>query len=283
MAPKFPYPSKVYAPPKHCAYCPSTEGLTNEHIIAYGLGSELIFRDASCNACREATSKVEDFVLRRYLGPLRSYLSLPSRKPRQRPDGYKLKLTGHGRTWTQKVSLSEHPGIIKFMMFSEAPGRIAGRPLDHSTFSFRLVEANIFPDWKRRLAALGAHTGVDKVTLKATDIARMIAKTAHSFAIAELGHDAFEKTYVNQLVKADALDWNYWVGGYHRTKQSSATTLHELKFLRRGGELSVIVHLFVPYCPYDAYEVVVGSLRPNIEIAPDLMLDDPGIEDDPQE
>src|ERR1700730_16722883 len=77
MVPKFSSPSKVYAPPKHCAYCPSTEGLTNEHIIAYGLGSELIFRDASCETCSHASSKVEEFVLRRYLGPLRSYLSLP--------------------------------------------------------------------------------------------------------------------------------------------------------------------------------------------------------------
>jgi hypothetical protein len=273
MAPKFPYPSKVYPPPKHCAYCPSTEGLTNEHIIAYGLGSELIFREASCKACSKITSEVEDFVLRRYLGPLRSYLSLPSRNPKQRPDGYKLKLTGRGRTWTQKLSLSEHPGVIKFVMFAEPPGRIADRPVDHPTWSIRLVEAKIFPDWERRLAALGAYTAEDKVNLKATDIARMIAKTGHSFAIAELGHNAFEETYVNHLVKGHAPDWNYWVGGYERAGGSSDSTLHELKFLRRGDELSVIVHLFVPYCPNDAYEVVVGRLRPDQEIPPDLLLE----------
>jgi hypothetical protein len=94
-----------------------------------------------------------------------------SRKPKQRPDGYKLKLAGHSRTWTQKVSLSEHPGVIKFVMFAEPPGRIAGRPVDHPIWSIRLVEAKIFPDWERRLAALGAHTAEDKVNLKATDIA----------------------------------------------------------------------------------------------------------------
>jgi hypothetical protein len=274
MAPKFPYPTKVYPPPRHCAYCPSTEGLTNEHIIAYGLGSELIFRDASCAECSKETSKVEDFVLRRYLGPLRSYLSLPSRNPKQRPDGYKLKLTGDGRTWTQKVSLSEHPGIIKFVMFAEPPGRVAGRPVDHPTWSIRLVEAKIFADWERRLSALGAHSAEDKVGLKATDIARMLAKTAHSFAIAELGHDAFEETYVDHLVKREAPDWNYWVGGYHRAKGSKILALHELKFVRRGSDLSIIIHLFVPYCPHDAYEVVVGRLRPNIEIAPGSTIDD---------
>jgi hypothetical protein len=102
----------------------------------------------------------------------------------------------------------------------------------------------------------------------------MLAKTAHSFAIAELGHDAFEETYVDHLVKREAPDWNYWVGGYHRAKGSKILALHELKFVRRGSDLSIIIHLFVPYCPHDAYEVVVGRLRPNIEIAPGSTIDD---------
>jgi hypothetical protein len=46
----------------------------------------------------------------------------------------------------------------------------------------------------------------------------------------------------------------------------SAQELHELRFLRRGDDVSVIVHLLVPYCPRYAYEVVVGRLRPNIAI-----------------
>lgn len=107
--------------------------------------------------------------------------------------------------------------------------------------------------------------------MNAMALARMIAKTGHSFAIAELGHEAFEDTYVNQLVTGDSPDWNYWVGGYHRGRAIGATALHELKFLRRGRELSVIVHLFVPYCPSDAYEVIVGRLQPGKAIPPELL------------
>jgi hypothetical protein len=158
-------------------------------------------------------------------------------------------------------------------MFAEAPGRIADRPVDHPTWSVRLVEANLFPDSARRLAALGAYAAEDLVTLKAMDLARMVAKIGHAFAIAELGHDAFAQTYVNHLVTGDAADWNYWVGGYHRAKGSRVPTLHEIKFLRRGSDLSVIVHLFVPYCQNDAYEIVVGRLRPSVEVAPDLLLE----------
>jgi len=271
MGTKIPYPSKLYQPLNRCAYCASADGLSTEHIIPYGLGSDLIFPKSSCETCRKATSKVEDFVLRRYLCPLRSYLSLPSRKPLQRPDSYKLTLKRGPHTWTRKVKLSDHPGNIRFVMF-DPPGRIAGRPAEQSTFSIRLIEANIFPDWEQRLVRLGADTAEDKVTMNAMALARMIAKTAHSFAIAELGHEAFEETYVNRLVREDAPDWNYWVGGHYRGREISAPTLHELKFLRRGQELSVIVHLSVPYCPSDAYEVIVGRLRPEQEIPSQLLL-----------
>jgi hypothetical protein len=248
------------------------DGLSTEHVIPYGLGSDLILPKASCEACRKATSKVEDFVLRRYLCPLRSFLSLPSRKPLQRPDGYKLTLKGGGRSWTRKVNLFDHPGNIRFIMF-DPPGRVVGRPAEQSTFSIRLIEANIFPDWQQRLARLGANTAEDKVTMNVMALARMIAKVGHAFTIADLGSEAFENTYVNHLVKVDAPDWNHWIGGYNRGKEITASVLHEFKFLRRGQELSVIVHLFVPYCPSDAYEVVVGRLSPGKEIPSELLLE----------
>ena len=49
-------------------------------------GGELVLPKASCEKHRKATSKVEDFALRRYLCPLRSHLGLPSRKPHLRPE-----------------------------------------------------------------------------------------------------------------------------------------------------------------------------------------------------
>ncbi len=265
MAAQAAYPSKLYQPLNHCAYCLSTESLSTEHIIPFGLGAKLILPNSSCDCCRKATSKVEDFVLRRYLCPLRSYLSLPSRKPQHRPGEYKLTLMRGQHTWTRKVKLADHPGVIQFIMF-DPPGRVVGRAMEQPTFSIRLIEAKIFSDWKQRLMRLGADAARDQVVMKATALARMIAKTAHSFAIAELGHSAFEKTFVNHLIRADASDWNYWVGGYPIGRPAGASELHELKLLRRERELSVVVHLFTPYCPSDAYEVVVGRLRPGVEI-----------------
>jgi hypothetical protein len=102
--------------------------------------------------------------------------------------------------------------------------------------------------------------------MEALPLARMLAKVGHSFAIVELEIDAFEKAYVTHLISDDASDWNYWIGSYDRGRDVQARELHELRFLRRGADLSVIVHLFVPYCPRYAYEVIVGRLQSDAEI-----------------
>jgi hypothetical protein len=269
--PKFPYPSKVYAPLNRCAYCASTvntliDDLTKEHIIPFGFGGQLILPKASCKLHQKETSRVEDFILRRYLCALRSHLSLPSRNPTNRPDGYKLTLRRGTHSWKKKVKLADHPGVVRFMMFTEPAGRVVGRAREQETWSVRFIDAEIFPDTKLRVALLGADSFEDKVMINAMALARLIAKIGHCFAVAELGFDAFEEMYVTHLVTAESRDWNYWVGGYDRGRNVSAQELHELRFLRRGDDVSVIVHLLVPYCPRYAYEVVVGRLRPNIAI-----------------
>jgi hypothetical protein len=265
----FEFPSKDYGHLGRCAYCPETTNLSKEHIIAFGLGSNLVVHSASCEKCRAATSKVEDFVLRKYVCALRSFLSLPSRKPHQRPDGYKLALRRAGRAWTQKVPLDKHPGVIRFVMF-DPPGRVSGRPPVQETFNVRLIDAQIFPDMALRLARLGADAAEDRVTMNAMMLARMLSKIGHAFAVAELGLEAFEETYVTHLVRAEASDWNYWVGGFDRGKDIESSTLHELRLLRRGADLSVIVHLFVPYCQRHAYEIIVGRLRHDVRIPSEL-------------
>jgi hypothetical protein len=270
MENQFPFETKRYGAATVCSYCPSAEGLTEEHIIPLALGGKQLFPSSSCNKCRVATCKVEDFVLREYLGPLRSYLNLPSRRPKQRPTGYELRLSNGTRVWDQKVSLDKHPGVIKFMVL-EPPGIIAGREKEPPTFSLTLETAVIFADSDNRLRALGATSGEDKVNINALSIARMLIKIGIAFAIAELGKDSFEEFFPLHLVQAEAKDWGHWVGGYHRGRNIAPDTLHQLRFKRRSEVLSVIVHLFVPYFPGHAHEVVVGRLKPGVVLPADLM------------
>jgi hypothetical protein len=56
-------------------------------------------------------------------------------------------------------------------------------------------------------------------------LARIPAKIGHSFATAGFGLEAFEAAYVNHLVKAEASDWNYWIGGYHHAQAEFTRSL----------------------------------------------------------
>lgn len=265
--PRFPYPKKLYPPVNACVYCGATDDLSTEHIIPYGFGGELILPKASCEVHRKATSKVEDFILRRYLCPLRSHLGLPSRKPASRPNSYPLKLSCNGRSWKQKVRLGDHPGFFRFMLL-DRPGKVAGRPRIQETYSISFVPIEVFPDIRQRLARIGADSFEDSVTIKALDLAKFLAKIGHAFAVAELGSDVFEEFYVTGLIDGDTRDWNYWIGSYDRQPQLPLIRLHELEFLRRGDELSVILHLLAPFTPNAAHEVIVGRLKPNVLLPP---------------
>lgn len=268
---RFPYPKKLYSPANVCIYCSTQGSLSTEHIIPYGFGGELILPKASCEAHRKATSRIEDFILRRYLCPLRSHLGLPSRKPTSRPDAYPLKLSRNGRSWKQNVKLGDHPGFFRFMLL-DRPGKVAGRSRIQETFSISFVPIEVFPDIRQRLARLGADSFEDSVTINALSLARFLAKIAHAFAVAEIGLDSFEEFYVRHLIDGDAPDWNYWVGSCDRQRTSPPPHLHEIEFLRRGDDLSVVLHLLAPLTPRAAHEVIVGRLKPNVTVpsAPSL-------------
>jgi 5-methylcytosine-specific restriction endonuclease McrA len=246
-----PLSSKARRPLNYCAYCGSTSSLSTEHIIPYGFGGELILLKAVCEECRTAVADMEDVLLCRYLCALRSHLCLPSRKPQHRPTSYKLALQRGDLCWSQKVQAADHPGVVHFAMF-DPPG---------SGQNIRLVRADIFADTEARLAEFGADTIVEQPQIGAVDLARAIAKIGMSYAVAEFGRDAFAEFYVQHLIRQETPDWNHWVGGYDCGQDILLGSLHDLRFLRRGLDVSVIVHLFVPYCPRFAYEVVVGRLK----------------------
>jgi 5-methylcytosine-specific restriction endonuclease McrA len=54
-------------PARVCIYCGRTDGLTEEHVVPFALGGNLIIPDASCPSCRDMTSAFETKVLRGFM------------------------------------------------------------------------------------------------------------------------------------------------------------------------------------------------------------------------
>lgn len=63
-----------------CIYCDKAEEtLTEEHVSPYGLNGCITLLDASCSECNKATTKVEEYVLRRMWGAARAEMGYRTR------------------------------------------------------------------------------------------------------------------------------------------------------------------------------------------------------------
>lgn len=78
---------KKYDPLGYCMYCGSTDELSSEHIVPYGLGGNIELPDSSCKECAKITSLVERRVLRGPMRAVRVLLGIQSRnKHKEAPE-----------------------------------------------------------------------------------------------------------------------------------------------------------------------------------------------------
>lgn len=93
-----------------CIYCGAIEGLTDEHVIPYGLGGILVLPNASCRVCAAVTSALELRLLRRPWWPYRRALGLTSRRPNEQPDDFPVTLKPKsGEAIKARLRASDHP------------------------------------------------------------------------------------------------------------------------------------------------------------------------------
>lgn len=151
-----------FDPVGRCIYCGAEPPvpLTTEHIIPQGLGGGLILPSASCDTCRIITQKIEERCLRWSLLPYRLLTGLV-----QRPHEI-----------SEKVR--QAPRFLLVPVFSEPPGILIGlppgRPIPYH-FMMATNDTNV--------------SLPNEVNLR--DYVRMVAKIAHSYAVAQLGFGAF--------------------------------------------------------------------------------------------
>jgi hypothetical protein len=178
--------TKVYPPVRFCIYCGSTEVLSNEHILAYGLGGTLVLPDASCRQCAAKTAAFERTVLRRMFGPYRIRFNLPTRRPEQRPKTLPFQVVkADGDFSIISVDANDHPGSIVFPIYPE-PGVLVGRE-NNAEFRMGMVSSVVDP---QRAKALAEKHGAKGFTFGVADfnaMARLVAKTAYAYCFAEFG------------------------------------------------------------------------------------------------
>jgi hypothetical protein len=161
-----------------CIYCGATEVvLTEEHAVPLALGGRDIIPDASCEECRRITAKFEAQCLRGFLYDYRSVSGFPSRHKKDRRRSItQLRIDSRGVTERIEIDAGDYPRYLVLPRYPP-PGLLAGRKRGAKVmFTTQLLV--------REDDAPKLHRMVIHQTLKLHSFLRMIAKIAHSLAVA---------------------------------------------------------------------------------------------------
>jgi hypothetical protein len=254
-----------------CVYCLKDFGsddLTDEHIVPRALNGSLILKKGACRLCAKKSNEEyegaalnNDLLIPRRLLELRKSRNRGAKQqgPKPLPPVSAGDVTMGGGDFDIQLSDSEYPPIFSLILFPRA-GLLDGVDRGGAITSLRLQIFNLG----------GAQSRATNVTARAPKIngpfAKMLAKIAYCYAVAEKGFDAFDGTDIRALLGGARADVYNFVGNVAEPEKLGNRHLHGLYFRERGDWLTVLVHLFascnadskVPAIPY---EVVVGEKK----------------------
>lgn len=206
---------KVYSPVGCCIYCGKAEGpLQDEHIVAYGLGGNLVLQKSSCQDCADITSRIEDFCLSRIFGRVRAHLNVRTRRKKKRerklnqPTPLEIMMPGGGKNWIS-IPFADHPPVMCMYHFPRPykPLRIADPPTIQHKAWIKGFDRNSIEE-PEKFGGIGYKAGESSPML----LAQMLAKIAHSYAVAEMGLNTFTPL-LQDFILGKRLRLNEFVGG----------------------------------------------------------------------
>lgn len=175
-----------------------------EHIIPEGLGGELLLPEASCGRCEDMTNRSESFCQRQTLKAFRlKYIPNATKRKKNQPKQLQVEYREEGIIKKKMVDIANYPVHILLPSFP-LPEVLLPQPVRRSN----ILQMKSFPageQWSGDNAQLHIRSQPAEIyaTLETDDVivetgrtdsyrfGRMLAKIAHSYAVAELGYDAF--------------------------------------------------------------------------------------------
>jgi hypothetical protein len=268
-------PETRFPPADRCIYCGNTDGkLTDEHVLSHGLaGDSLILRKASCAICQAATSKVETVCLRHLWWPFRTQTGVPMRDtPPQEFSLKRMRVDSYDR---------ENDEIKKYTQLSMDDIPVDDYPIFYQTFEFpppgvtaqREASADVeysfwckIDDASFQKLKLGDQEGFRIGPGRPEAFCRLLAKTAHAYAVAQFGSQSFEPS-LSDYIRGKQLDRLQWIGCTE--VQVASDALYELSSLVVDIEgtdyLAIDVRLFACINAPE-YRVIVGKLLASADV-----------------
>jgi hypothetical protein len=207
-------PRKVYPAVGRCIYCGSTDPpLTIEHIFPRGLAGNWELPESTCDECREKTGGAEQAVLRSSIGIARISLGFKSSKPKDRPK-FGDAITGAPGTPQRaiKIPIEEYPTVL-FLPTPPPPGILTNTPASGMWQPAFLI---IVDETEKAKAELKYGPLTFPSGMQSPHIwARMLAKIAYSWVVAEKGYGSFTP-FVTPIIRQETNSWSYYVGAAPR-------------------------------------------------------------------
>ncbi len=269
--------------PGQCIYCGDKETeLRDEHVIPYALAANMMILEKSCcETCQNIIQRYEQEVLRKQLGIFRAQVDAPSRTRKQKRithvDLQFMEVDDTGQfirdLGVRSIPVNELPLAIHLWQ-SPMPRRLRN-PL---TIREELGKPWSFAD-RDGINALcnkvRAETGANHVGYKSGEVSRLhylrsLAKTAHAFAAAKYGLDAFEPCLLD-LILCRSDDVAEFVGDdpfEGPVENTDGHTLHILLGEPMGGEEQGLIAArfqLYPTLGSPAHLVVVGKAKIDIQ------------------
>lgn len=245
-----------------CIYCGDDQSkLTDEHIIPFSLGGDLIFDKASCLKCNEITKRFEGVVGRSIFGHFRAKHDIRTRNPKERPTHFPYSTEG-GEKWAPAKQLPTMLWIYKFY----EPTILSGHPasMDISNSHWVPISISSKPEMD---AFKKTHQWDGKATVRMQPwpYARMFCKAAHAYAIAMLGLGKFRPLAVD-LILGRSTNFSHVFGGGWEMEPGIEGGQHELTLTgitlpeHRLHLWVVRIRLFSSM-ESPAHQIVVGSIE----------------------
>ena len=269
--------------PGRCIYCGDEKSeLRDEHVIPYALAANtMILEGSCCEICQNIIQRYEQEVLKKQLGIFRAQVDAPTRSRRKdritHVDVQFMEVDVSGRPLrdlgVRSIAVADLPLAIHLWQ-SPMPRRLRSRlkPEKEQGRPWSFVDSDGINALCQKVRD---ETGAQHVAYMSGQVSRLhylrsLAKTAHAFASAQYGVDAFEP-YLLDLILCRSDDVAEFVGDDpfeapvdHQEKHTLQIFLGEPK---GGDEQGLIVARFqlYPTLGSPAHLVLVGKAKIDIE------------------
>lgn len=249
-----------------CIYCQSTVELSNEHIVARGLGGTAILKKASCEACRQITHKFETHVLTTlYAWPIRKKLGIkenPKRKKNPRTHVLAELQDGGSPPEIIAVPIDIVP-LVYYSLRMPRAGMLRGR---HYELDSENPEMTL--DTKgdpKSIQALAEWAGAKEYSsgsvLLPKEFSRLIAKTCHAYAVSVVGLEGIEWLLTSFIRGLPTTNFYNLIGCADDDRRLEPPIDLALDMLEFENDLLLISRVtFLGNNRLPTYEVVVGRI-----------------------